>query len=52
MPADELCRRMHHDIGALLDRAAEIGRGKGVVDDQRHPGLVRDLRHRRDIEAH
>ena len=28
----------------------EIGRRKGVVDQQRNPGVVRDLRHRRDVE--
>ena len=36
---------MHDDVGAELDRAAQIGRGERVVDQQRHAGRVRDLRH-------
>src|SRR5699024_8824701 len=29
-----------HDVGALTDRLDQIRGGDGVVDDQRHPGLV------------
>ena len=41
---------MHHEVGAERDRLAETGRGEGVVDQQRHAGGVRDLRHLRDVE--
>ena len=34
----------------VLDRAAEVRGGQGVVDDQRQTGLMRDFRHRRDID--
>ena len=33
----------------MFDRAAEIGRGGGVVDDERHTGLVGHLGHGGDI---
>jgi hypothetical protein len=36
--AEELGGRMHDDVGAVLDRPAQIGRGEGVVDHQRHAG--------------
>ena len=48
--ADELRRRVDDDVGAVLDRAAEVRRGERVVDDQRRAVLVRDLRHRLDVE--
>ena len=35
-----LGRRMHDQRRPHLDRAAEIGRGRGIVDDERQPGLV------------
>ncbi len=41
---------MNHDIGAMLDRAAEKGTGEGVVDHERQAVLVRDFSHRADIE--
>ena len=50
MAAQELGGGVHHDIGAVLDRAAEIGRGHGVVDHQRNAGFVRDGRDLFDIE--
>jgi hypothetical protein len=40
---------MHHDIGAVINRANQIGAGKGVVDDQGHPGLARNGGDRLDI---
>ena len=40
---------MHHDVGAVLDRPAEIGRRQRVVDDQRHAGAFGESRDRRDI---
>ena len=39
---EELARRVHDDIGAPLERAVQVRGGEGVVDDQRHAGLVRD----------
>ncbi|MPL71114.1 hypothetical protein SDC9_16885 [bioreactor metagenome] len=42
-------RRMHHQRRAMLDRAAQIGRGEGVVDDQRQAEPVGHLRHRIEI---
>ena len=40
---------MHHQRRPKRDRAAQIGRGGGVVDDQRHPGLVGHIGQRPDI---
>jgi hypothetical protein len=40
---------MHHDVGAVVDRLAEIGGGQRVVDDQRHAGLLRDVGDRLDV---
>ena len=34
--AEVLGQRMHDDVGAVLERAAQVRRGHGVVDDQRH----------------
>ena len=48
--AHELGGRVHDDVRAVLDGAAQVGRGHGVVDDQGHAGLVRDLGHRLDIQ--
>ena len=44
MAADPFGGRIHHDVGAELDRPAEIGRREGVVDQQRDLRVVRDLR--------
>ena len=46
----ELGRRMDDDVGAMLDRPAEVGGRERVVDDQRQARLVGDLRHRRDVD--
>ncbi len=32
--AEEFCGRMYHDVGAVLDRAAEVGGGESVVYDE------------------
>ena len=48
--ADELGGRVDDDVGAMLDRPAQVGRGEGVVDDQRDAGLVGDLGDGRDVE--
>ena len=50
VPAQELGGRVHHDIRAVLDGPAEIGRGQGVVDHQRHAGFMRDGRDLLDIQ--
>ena len=43
---------MHDDVGAVLDRLAEIGRGQRVVDDERHARVLRDLGDRLDVGDH
>ncbi|CAI7977538.1 hypothetical protein FRAHR75_360018 [Frankia sp. Hr75.2] len=48
--ADELGRRVHDDVGAVLERPVQVGRRQGVVDDQRYPGLVRDGRDALGVE--
>ena len=40
---------MDDDVGAVLDRPAEIGRRERVVDDERHAGASRDLGDRLDV---
>ena len=40
----------HDEVGAPLERPAQIRRGQRVVDDQRDAGLVRDLRDRLEID--
>jgi hypothetical protein len=45
MAAEELGQRMHDDVGAVLDRPHQIGRGERIVDDEGNAGL---LGHRRD----
>ena len=40
---------MHDDVGAVIDRADQIGRRQRVVDDQRHAGLAGDGGDRLDI---
>ena len=54
VPAQELGGRVHHDVAAELEGAAEAGRGEGAVDHQRHARLVGDGgdgRHVHDLEA-
>jgi hypothetical protein len=36
---------MHDQRRAMLDRAAQVGRRRGVVDDQRHARIVGDRGH-------
>ncbi len=36
MAPDELGRRVHHHVGAVLEGAAEVRSGQGRVDDQRY----------------
>ena len=49
MPAHEFGERMHHHIGAMRDRPHQDGRGDGIVHDQGHAVLVRDIRNRLDV---
>src|SRR5258706_5998748 len=42
MTANELGRRMHDDISAILEWPAEIWRGKGIVYHQGNSGFVGD----------
>jgi hypothetical protein len=42
MPADELGRRMHDEVGAQEDGLLQCGRGEGVVNDRQGSGLVCD----------
>ncbi len=48
--ADELGGGVHHDVRAMLDRPAEVGGREGVVNHQRHVGIMGDLGHCFDIE--
>ncbi len=50
MTAHKLGQRMDNHIGAMIERPGDIRRGKRVIDDQRNAMIVRDLRHRPDIE--
>src|ERR1700733_10289622 len=43
---------MHHDVGAVLDRPAEIRGGERIVDDQRQTRLMRDIGDSLDIDDH
>ena len=43
MTAEELRRRVDDDVGAELDRPAQVRRGDGRVDDERDPGVVGDV---------
>ncbi len=47
--AQKFGQRMHDDVGAVLERLAQIRRGERVVDDIRHAGAPRDLRDRRHV---
>ncbi len=49
MAAQIFGQRLHHDVGAKIDRAQQIRRGDGVVHDQRHTVRMRDLRDLFDI---
>ena len=49
VPAEELGGRVHHDVGAVLDRAHPVGGPEGVVDHERDVMRVRDLGERVDV---
>ena len=44
MTADELGGGMNHDVGAVFQRANQVRRSEGVVDDHRNLVLVGDFR--------
>ncbi len=48
--ADEFSRGMHDDVGAVFDRAAQVGRGESVVDHERYAGFFGDGADRFDVE--
>src|SRR5207237_4413208 len=48
--ADVFGRRVHHDIGAPLERPAQIGRGDRVVDHERDARFAGDLPDRLDVD--
>ena len=48
--AEELGHRVIDDVGAQLDRPAEVRRREGVVDQQRQAVVVRDGGNARDVE--
>ena len=50
MATDKLGERVQHDIGAMLDRAAEVRRREGIVDDERELVFMRNGRHLLDVE--
>ena len=47
--AEKFGQRMHDDVGAVIDRLAQIRRSQRVVDDVGHAGALGDLRHRRHV---
>ena len=49
VPAEILGERVHDDVGAVVERPAQVGRGDRVVDDQRDAVPVGDIGQRRDI---
>ncbi len=50
MTAEELGDGMHDDVGAMLQRADEVGARHGVVDDQRQTVAVGDLGDGLDVD--
>ena len=49
MAANEFGERVADDVGAMLDRPAQIGRGHGVIDDERQACLLGDSRNSGDV---
>ena len=49
MAAEVFGEGVHDDVGAVLEGAAQEGRGHGVVDDQRHAVAVGDFGQRGDV---
>src|SRR5207249_612353 len=40
MTPNELGRRMHDNVGSILKWPAQVRRGKGVIDDERHASFM------------
>ena len=49
MASDEFRRGVDDDVGSVFDRTDQIGSSEGIVDHQRKPVLVSDLRDRVDV---
>ncbi len=49
MAAEEFGQRVHHDVGSVIDRLAQVRRCQRVVDDKRHAGLAGDIGNRLDV---
>ena len=49
VPTGILGRAVGDDVGAQVERALQVCRGEGVVDDEQRPGVVRDRRERGDV---
>ena len=47
--AEVFGERVHHDVGAMLERAQQVGRRHRVVDNQRHAVAVRNVGNGGDI---
>ena len=45
-----LCGGMGYDVASPFDRPTVDGRGKGIVDDERHAVLVGDVSEAFDVE--
>jgi hypothetical protein len=46
---DELGRRVHHDVRAMLDRTTQVRRGERIVNNQGKVICMRDTCNRRDV---
>jgi hypothetical protein len=50
LAVDVLGCRVHHDVGAELERPLQHRRGEGVVEHDLGAGLVREIAHRLDVD--
>ena len=50
VPAHVFGQRVDHDIRTVFDGPPQIGRGHGIVDDQRHTGLMGRLGQAGDVD--
>jgi hypothetical protein len=50
VPSDPLGQGVHDHVGSMVDRAQEVGRREGRVDDQRQLVAMRDIGHCRHVE--
>ena len=49
-PPTNFVERVGHDVGAMVERPEQVGRGEGVVDQQGHAALVGDGGHGGDVQ--